>query len=175
MPTVWNLRARIFAGVVLVGAVVAGIFAFTAFAEDPTDSDSTPVAQTSEELAYEELIAEHAQQTPGPDRLSETGRLTFSGAVTFIQVDENGKPIPGPVEGTYLGGGGWRTCEADAVVDLRDGRVATVVYAGTVTDVAVGELVRNSIGDGSWKVYRDDSGELQRGYVPGSCVDAGVP
>lgn len=159
---------RTLAAIVVVATVGGGILAVTAFADDPTD-DPPQVPHT-----YEEIVAEYAKQTPAPDELSNSGRLKFSFLVDWVNVDEKGAPIPGPVEGSYVGGGGTRTCEADALVDVRDERIATVVRSGTATDVSVGEMVKDGKGDGLWKVYRDDNGDLQWGYAPGSCTDLGV-
>lgn len=153
-----------YVGVVVAATVAGGVLALTAFADDPPHLPQT----------YEEIVDEYAKQTPAPDEISETGRLRRSFIVDWISVDEKGAPIPGPVEGSYLGGGGTRTCEADALVDVRDGRVSTVVRSGTATDVSVGEVVKDGKGDGLWEVYRDDNGELQWGFAPGSCTDLGA-
>ena len=149
-----------FALVVLVASAAGGVVAFSAFADDPSE-EAPPVAQT-----YDEIVAEHAQQTPDPDQVSPSGRLSFDFTVDWVRVDEDGKIIGG--------GGGLRTCEADALVDVRDGRVGTVVRSGSATEVATGESVRSDKGDGLWRVYRDDEGDLQVGFAPGSCTDLGV-
>ena len=106
-----------------------------------------------------------ASPSPAPNNLSETGRLIFTIHIDGARMDESGQPIPG--EDVFI----HQTCEADALAQIKDGRVTGVEAEGTAESIAVGERLKGPTHhEGVHPVYRDANGDLRFGCDPDSVV-----
>lgn len=112
-------------------------------------------------------------QSIGQDQISESGRLLFYVIADAIPVDDSGKIVPGASFRAVS-----QSCEADALVQLDDGRVSSISRQGTATDIGIGDEVLGDISFGQHKVYRDNHGDLHLGCDPASwtiiSVDHGI-
>lgn len=103
-----------------------------------------------------------ASQAVTSDDLADSGRLLFYVIADAVPVDDSGNIVPDSFRAVY------QSCEADALVQLADGRVSSVSRQGTTTDLGVGDEVVGDISSGEHKVYRDNNGNLRLGCDPDS-------
>ncbi len=139
----------------LIVVALAGVFlgGFVVLAALGTGSQGS--AQTDSENA----------DLPPVINLSETGRLIFPILIDGARMDEKGQPILG--EDVFI----TQTCEADALANIKDGRVTDIKVEGTAASVTVGEGLKGlTRHEGDFPVYRDANGDLRFGCDPDSVV-----